>query len=330
MPSPVVVVGGPETGRRNEFIAQLRKQCVREWRSEPEDHRLYAHETPVSTLLDLLLNGSLFSAGKFVQYLGADQVKAKADVQALVSYIRKPADSTVLVLVSDGLGVDKSIEEALPKDDRRVFWELSADELAGWVRGFFREASLTIDADAVDALLELVDNNTSALKSDCSHLALFFPAGSTIAADDIEQYVAHNRSEDSFSLFDRMATGNFEQSLETLGTILADRDGSGIGVLGGLLWSFRRLASLHAALAGGTPFEQAARSLRITRRATMATYNSARRLWPADVCRRLIAFGVETDARMRSMGQTREKVLLELYVYACVVARGPVMSLAQA
>jgi DNA polymerase-3 subunit delta len=320
----VFAVGGPEIGRRNDFLRQLKARCTAEWKSEPEEHRLYAHETPVSEVLDLLLNGSLFSAGKFVQYLGADQVKVKADVQALIAYAKKPAESTVLVLVADGLGVDKAIEEALPKDAKKVFWELSAQESSRWVRDFFSGQGISPEEEAVASILDLVENNTEALRSECSRLALFFPKGSRITGDDIERYIAHNRAEDAFSLFDRMATGNFEQSLETLSAILSDREGSGVGLLGGLLWSFRRLASLHAALAEGTPYEQAARSLRITRRSALASYDAARRRWARATCDRLVAFAVETDARLRSMGQSSERVLLELFVYACVVVRGPV------
>lgn len=320
----VFVLGGPELGRRNDFIRQLKASCASAWKGEPEEHRLYAHETPVSALLELLLNGSLFSPGKFVQYLGADQVKAKADVQALAAYARKPADSTVLVLVSDGIGVDKAIEAAVPKDAKKVFWELSPQESGRWVRDFFRGQRLSIDEDAVEGLLELVENNTEALKVECSRLALFFADGSSIGEEDIERYIAHNRVEDAFSLFDRMASGSLEQALETLSAILADRDGSGVGLLAGLLWSFRRLSSLHAAMAAGEPFEPAARSLRITRRSALASYDAARRRWPAEACERLVAYGVDTDARLRAMGQAHERAILELFLYACMVAKGPV------
>ncbi|PKL23189.1 MAG: DNA polymerase III subunit delta [Spirochaetae bacterium HGW-Spirochaetae-3] len=320
----VFAVGGPELGRRNDFIKQLRARCQAEWKGDPEEHRIYANETPVSALLDLLMNGSLFSPGKFVQYLGADQIKAKADVQALVEYAKRPAESTVLVLIADGFGVDKAIEAAIGKDAKKVFWELSAQETGRWVRDFFATQGIRADDEAVDAILDLVENNTEALRTECSRLALFFSRGSTIVEDDVERYIAHNRAEDAFSLFDKMASGSFEQSLDTLSAILSDRDGSGIGLLAGLLWSFRRLSSLHAALSAGDPFEQAARSLRITRRSALASYDSARRRWPRNTCERLVAFGVDTDARLRAMGQSNEKVLLELFVYACVVVKGPV------
>lgn len=321
---PVYTIGGPELGRRNDFVRQLRSGCAAAWHSEPEEHRLYAYETPVSSLLDILMNGSLFSSGKFVQYLGADQIKAKADVQALAAYARNPAADTVLVLVADGLGVDKVIEEAIPKDARKIFWELSGAEMERWVRDYFQSQDIRADDGAIEAILDLVESNTEALKTECSRLALFFPGGSTLAEDDVERYIAHNRAEDAFSLFDRMASGTFEQSLETLTAILAEHDGAGVGLLAGLLWSFRRLAALHRAIAGGDGYEQAARGLRITRRSALASYDAARRRWPPETCQRLVAFGVEADARLRAMGQVNERVLLELFVYACVVAKGPV------
>jgi len=320
----VLILGGPELGRRNDFIKQARERCAREWGEMPEEHRLYAHETGVTALLDLLMNGSLFSAGKFVQYLGADQVKLKADVQALAAYARNPAGKTVLVLVSDGYGVEKAIEDAVPKDAKRIFWELSGAEMERWIREYFSSQDLRIQPDAVDAILELVENNTEALRSECSRLALFWPAGSVIGEAEIERYVSHNRSEDAFSLFERMATGEFEQAVETLSAILANREGNGVGLLAGLSWSLRRLASLHDALAEGKPFEQAARALRITSRKLLATYDSARSRWPRRTCDSLVAFCVEADARLRELGQAHERVVLELFLYACMVAKAPV------
>lgn len=320
----VYAVGGPELGRRNDFISGLRSACASAWGAEPESHRLYAHETPVSSLLDLLLNGSLFSPGKFVQYFGADQVKAKADVAALAAYAKKPADNTVLVLVSDGIGVDKGLEDALPKDAKKVFWELSPREMGQWVRDFFGTQGVSIDGEAAELLLDLVENNTEALRAECSRLCLFHPRGSSVGTAELEAYIAHNRAEDAFSLFDRMATGDLERSLETLSAIMSEKDGAGVGLMGGLLWSFRRLAAVHAEMERGQGFEQAARSQRITRRSALASYDAARRIWPAETCERLVAFGVETDVRLRESGQALERTLLELFVYGCVVKRGPV------
>lgn len=325
MPVPAVeILAGPETGRRNDRIAQIREECAREWGAAPEEHRLYAFETNIPDLLCLLRNGSLFSPGKLVLLFGAESVKGKADTGALASYIRSPAQATVLLLVTEGYGLERALEDAAGKDRKRTFWELGEGEKSRWVKDFFRRENLEIEDPAVEALLELVENNTEALKIECSRLALFFPRGEEVTAVAVAAYVAHNREEDAFSLFDRMASGTLEKALETLDAILVSREGSGIGLLAGLLWSFRRLRSLHDALESGIPYDQAARSLRISSRRLQAQYDAARRRWPRRACEALTAFGVETDAQLRTLGSAYERLLLEIFVYACVERKGPV------
>lgn len=321
---PVHILSGPETGRRNDYIKQLKAQCHKEWQEEPESHKLYAHETPADQVLALLLNGSLFAGSKFVVYSGADQLKGKADIQAVVDYIRHPAERTVLILVSETYGVDRSIEEAVPKEAKKIFWELSAGEMERWVSDFFAGKGIRIDSEALELILELVETNTEALRAECNRLALFFPHGACIREQDIEQYIAHNRSEDAFSLFDRMATGTFEQALETWAAIQNSRESNGVNLLAGLLWSLRRLQNLHEGMQDGNSFEQAARALRISSRKLLAVYDSARRRWPAKLCQQLIAYGVETDIQLRASGQAHEQSLVELFIYACVQAKRPV------
>lgn len=325
MPPPSVeILAGPETGRRNDRIAQIRRDCSEAWGSPPEEHRLYAFETGVQDLLGLLRNGSLFSDGKLVLLFGAEAVKGKSDLAALAQYFRAPAEKTALILVTEGYGIEKYLEDAAGKDGKKIFWELGADEKDRWVRDYFRREGLEIEPEAVEAILELVENNTEALKTECSRLALFFPRGGKVTADAVEAYIAHNREEDAFSLFDRLASGDLERSLETLGAILVSREGTGIGLLGGLLWSFRRLRALEEDLAEGAAWEQAVRLQRITSRKLQAVYDAARRLWPRSVCESLIAFGVETDAQLRALGSPYERLLLELFVYACAGKKGPV------
>ncbi len=325
MPPPSVeILAGPETGRRNDRISQIRRECADAWGAPPEEHRLYAFETEVQDLLGLLRNGSLFSAGKLVLLFGAESVKGKADLAALAQYMRAPADQTTLLLVTEGYGIEKYLEDAAGKDGKKIFWELGPDEKDRWVKDYFRREGLGVEEEAVEAILELVENNTEALRLECSRLALFFPRGETVTAAAVETYIAHNREEDAFSLFARMAEGSLEKALETLDAILVSREGTGIGLLGGLLWSLRRLGSLHEELASGSSWEQAVKAQRVTSRKLQAVYDAARRRWPRGTCESLVAFGVETDAQLRSLGSGYERLLLELFVYACVGKGGPV------
>ncbi|MCX7023217.1 MAG: DNA polymerase III subunit delta [Spirochaetes bacterium] len=322
--APVQIFAGPEIGRRNEAVDRLKAQLSREWGEAPEEHRHYAGETGVNDLLSLLMNGSLFSAGKLVFCLGADAIKVKAETQALAAYARKPAERTVLLLVTEAFGIDKAIEDAVGKNGKQIFWELFEDEKERWIVDFFRREGVGLEAEACEAILELVENNTDALRTECSRLALFAKRGGIITESDVESYIAHNREEDAFSLFDRMCAGNFEDALEVLDAILAGRDGNGVGILGGLLWSFRRLAAIHELMTCGRQYEEAARSQRVTSRKLLSTYDAARKRWTAGTCRSLVAFGVDIDMSLRSMGAANERVLLELFVYGAMVRKGPV------
>ncbi|HSV56639.1 MAG TPA: DNA polymerase III subunit delta, partial [Magnetospirillaceae bacterium] len=307
MPRPLVeILAGPETGRRNERIAQVRKECAEAWGAPLEEHRLYAFETDMPRLLALLRNGTLFSTGKLVILFGAEALKSRPDIAALVQYIRSPWEAAKLLLVTEGYGLEKSIEDAVPDGGKTTFWELREEEKEAWVRDYFLGQGLEVEGEAVEALLELVQNNTEALKSECSRLAHCHPKGSAVTSGIVESYIAHNREEDAFSLFDRMAGGNLERSLDTLHAILAGRECTAIGLLGGLLWSFRRLRTLHQALSEGIPWAQTVRAHRIASRRLQATYDSARNLWPLRMCESLIVFGIETDIQIRALGSGYE------------------------
>ncbi len=320
----VQIFAGPELGRRAEALAKLRSQLAKDWGEAPEEHRLYAGETGVNELLSLLMNGSLFAAGKLVLFMNAEAVKAKADAQALAAFAKNPAERTVLVLVTETFGVDKAVEDAVGKSGKQMFWELFENEKERWIVDFFRKEGVSLAGGVVEAILELVENNTEALRTECSRLALFAKRGGAISEEDVERYIAHNREEDAFSLFDRMALADLETALEVLDAILAGREGNGVALLGGLLWSFRRLQAIHEGIAGGSSYEDAARAQRVTSRKLLATYDAARRRWPREVCRALVAFGVETDLNLRAMGAAHERTLLELFLYAALVKKAPV------
>ena len=71
-----------------------------------------------------------------------------------------------------------------------------------WVENFFRKNGFSISPDAVEQILEMVENNTESLKSECSRFFFCFEKGTTITSDDVEKILSHNREENAFTLFD--------------------------------------------------------------------------------------------------------------------------------
>jgi DNA polymerase-3 subunit delta len=320
---PVCVLAGPEEGKREDFVRAIRARMAATYGAPPEEHRLYSWETGVPEALSLATNGSLFSDAKLLRYEGAEAIKLKDDVAAIVAYAKAPAPDTVLLLITSDYSIDQKIEAALGRDAKQTFFEMFENEKERWVRDFFRKEGISIGDEAVDALLELVENDSSSLKAECSRIALFYPRGAAVSADDLETYLAHTRGEDAFSLFDRIAGSTPEHALETLETILGNRDSNGVQIVSGLVWSLRRLLQLHRLLESGEPPERAFLMCGIKSKRMQSVYQKARSRYSLRACERAVATAAEYDVRLRSSGAAMEKTLLYLFVHSLMTFRDP-------
>ncbi len=63
------------------------------------------------------------------------------------------------------------------KDRKKTFFEMFESEKPRWIERKLRELGLAIDEGGIEALLELVENESGALDAACSRLAVIFPQG---------------------------------------------------------------------------------------------------------------------------------------------------------
>lgn len=321
---PVYILAGPDAGRRAAFVDTIRKEFGKASGGPPEEHRLYAEETSVGDLLSLVMNGSLFSSSRIVEFRDAELAKAKAEVQALVDYVKKPAADVILLLVTSTFGLDKPLEDAVGKEAKKTFWELFENEKPQWIARRLGESGLTIDEDGIETLLELVENDTASLDAACARLAVVFPEGTRLGANEIDAAIARNRREDAFSLFARMVADEPQWALECLETVLADRQGGAVPLIAALVWSWKRLLRLHVLIDGGESFETACIKSGIRARSLQATHREALRRFGRRDCERVLCLLSDFDARVRGAGAQLEAGLLQLMVWAIVARRGEI------
>lgn len=315
VPAPVHILAGPETGKRNAYIAGLKASCTAADGAPPEEHRLYSQDSGTGALLSLLMNGSLFSGRRLVEYRGAEAIKTKDEVAALAAYIKAPAEDAILVLVTEGYGIDKALEAAAGAAAKKTFYEMFDNEKPRWVRERLARDGITADEEAVETLLELIENESGALDSACTALAAAFPRGSTLVADDMEKSLARNRQEDAFSLFERMAEGDLERALGVLDALIADRKGDAVQIVAALIWSFRRLERVHASMASGAGFEEACLKQGIRSKPAQRKARIAADRFPAQACRTAVISASDTDGALRSgLGSGFARPLLHLLV----------------
>jgi DNA polymerase-3 subunit delta len=273
-----------------------------------------AGETPVSAIVSFALNGSLFADTRLILIKNADVIKKKDETDLLVSCMKAPPDDTTLILMSDATSLAKALESAVPSTGKKVFWELFENKKQDWLNAFFRRAGFAISEDGIETILELVENNTSALRQECTRLMRFLSKDRPVSADDVEKWLSHTREESTFTLFSRVAAGDFPKSLETLHALLLAKEAP-ISIMAGLAWCFRKLRDYAALMQSGNANEFEFKKIGLASSKVRKDYESAfRRYGPAspDTC---LALTAEFDTRLRQGGSDLEGILMDLYLY---------------
>jgi DNA polymerase-3 subunit delta len=313
---------GPETGKKQDAIEVLRKKLAgTQPAANPiEEIVFYAGETSALDIANVVQNHSLFAEARLFIIKNAELFKKKEDVTLIASCMCELESETTLILISDEFKLAAGLDDCVPKENRTVFYELFENEKSEWVRSFFKHEGHSIEADGVDTILELVENNTEALRRECSRLMLFLPKGRHATAEDIEKWLSHSREESAFTLFSRIAAGDISRSVETLHALLAAKE-STTGILATLAWCFRKLRDYLALLKTGNAsnnFEL--KKIGLSSPKARSDYADAARRYnalDADAC---LALTAEYDILTRASGSALEQVLMDVYLVKLVGA----------
>ncbi len=313
---------GPENGEKETFVSSIRKNIAQKTGSLPEEYKFYPFETTMAEVIALLRNGSLFSPHKLVIFGNAEEIKRKDDTTLLAEYLSNPSGEATLIFLSDETKIDQKLSKLFPKERTKIFWELFENQKRGWIINFFRKGGISIDEEAVELTLSLIQNSTLEMKKECEKLMLFFNEGSRITTDEIEEYLYHSKEENVFSLFDVIARGDFEGALEILQKIQLSADAQPVQLLAGLLWQFRRLLTYRTLLDKGVPSDEAHRSAAIKGKRNQRLYTEAARVYTARDLRRIIMLTARYDGLLRTGGTAAHGILLQTFLYYCVQRKG--------
>jgi DNA polymerase-3 subunit delta len=279
-----------------------------------------------------LRNMSLFARHRLVIVSNTEDVKGAEEVGTLVEYLASPAGDATLLLLSTGFAGDidrkiagdqrKKTPGAVPFEHQKIFWEMFDNQKQGWVTSWFRQRKISIAPEAVDHLLDMVENNTRDMRVECERLALFFGPGATITLESVEQYIYHSKEENVFTLFDRICERELLSAEEVLDKILLSREAEATQLAGGLLMQFRKLASYKRMVAANYESSEAFPKLRIFSKKNQKTYLEGNRQFSASDIETIVQLLVEFDERFRSVKSDLHELLLRLMVYYIVRKAG--------
>ena len=268
MAFPVYLYNGPEFGLRGEAIDKVKASLKKKY-GDVDEHLYYLVETPLAEVINILSSGTLFCSATCVVCKNAELIKKKDDIALISDWISSvqeangsggssdDSDSSILILVSDETSIDSKLDKIIPASNKKTFWEMDDKNKLPWVQSFFQKNGFSIDADAAQLILEMVENNTEALKNECSRFFVLFTKDHVITSDDVDSVLINNREETAFTLFNRISNAaepiekRFEGALTILQKISLSKDKNSVSLIAGLAYCFRKLALWHSICPNG-------------------------------------------------------------------------------
>jgi len=309
---------GPEIGEKQIAIEEIRKKLTTGKEPKYEETVYYAGETAVPVMVSNMRNGSLFSEKRFFIIKNAEGIKKKEDIDLLSSCTANPPDDTFLILVSEETSIARGLEKNIPPVNKRIFWELPDYRKSEWVRDFFQKEGYRISKEGIEAILELVENNTAALRQECSRLLVFLEKTSVsrkteITAEEAEKWLSHTREESPFILFSRIAAGDLSRSLESARMLLAAKE-TPPAIFAALASCFKKLYAYLTLKEAGITDEAEYRKIGVSSPGAKRDYSAAGRRYTTAGAETCIALTAEYDLRLRQAYSFPEQILFDRYL----------------
>lgn len=327
MAASVYLFTGPEIGEQNDAVQKIKSSLKKQF-GEIEEYLFYANESSVPEFLSVLQNESLFASATCVVVKNADLIKKKDDVTQITDWMENSSStSNVLILQSEEISVDSKLEKSVPPSNKKVFWEMFESDKISWIKNFFKKNEYSIEEDAVQLILDMVENNTASLRMECSRFFILFPKGHVVSVDDVDAVLSHNREESAFSLFAEMASAaseseRLEKSLEILQKIRLSKENSSVMIIAGLSSCFRKLSLWHKLRAEGKTDDFNLKINGFSSKKMKSQYASASKNWTSGQTIAILALLASLDINIRSTGALLEDVLLQRVIYEIIIKKG--------
>ena len=318
----VHLVYGPDEGER-----QRRIEAIRATVGEPADldeHHFYAFETTANDVVTALRSAPLFASHVFVLYTNIEVLTRVQDRKILSAYIAHPAPAATLVLVSSQYRVANDLMKLIPKPNQHICWEEYESKKRSRILSICQRHGVSISNEAIQLLLEHVVQDTLDIERQTSRLCAFVGHKGDITADHIDEFLYHGREETIFSLFERIGTRDFPETIETVYALLGSDDGDPVRLLSGLMWQLRLLHSIACLIARHRSIEEACSAHHVRGIRRQRSYATAVRNYNVDSLERILALGNTYEGRLRQENDTVRTQLLLQYIYYIVVKQGVV------
>ena len=150
-------------------------------------------------------------------------------------------DTYLVVMNEENDRISSQLTGLLTATQNITFWEMFENKKVDWVRSEVKKFNLFIEENAVNFLLDTIENNKQQLFNEITKIAVSFQeiqsGKNVIDRDFIEDYLYHSKEENAFTLFNAVMNKNLDKALDIVEKIFYTDE---ISLLGGIMWCQRR------------------------------------------------------------------------------------------
>ncbi len=239
---PLFLYLGPEEFRKRDMMSDLLKKkgiALKELQS------YHAFSVNLDELQNLLLSPPLFGDAAPVLLTDIDLLSTKAQkhLAELCELCRKSENESLLFfLFSKEYKISAALDKVFPKNEQKVFWELSESEKKNHILTFCRINGKEIEPLAIDILFERISSDVVMLEQTLATVFLYLGQSvAQISEDLLNQIFAQSREATVYDLFHYMVERDLGRSLQIVDGLLLQGASKAVSLITQLLYQWDKL-----------------------------------------------------------------------------------------
>ncbi|MEJ7595208.1 MAG: DNA polymerase III subunit delta [Planctomycetaceae bacterium] len=304
----VLVMYGPERFFRPEILHRI--PGVTSEDAESTITRFNGEHAEIRMVMTELRTVSMFGDQRIVLIDDADDF-VTAHRPVLEKYVASPAKGSLLILDVKSLPKNTKLFKLVEQHGVAVECsELTGANLLKWLQRVAKDQyGKTLDRENAALIVQLAGDGLGMLLQEIAKLASLVGDVVEITREDVTKVVGGWRTETTWVMLDAVRDGHAGKALQALDKLMISGE-SPQKVLGGVTYTFRKLAEATERARAGTPLRDAISGSGIFPNAIAASEVYLRRIG-FERASRILQLLIEADTEMKGGSRVDPKLLLE-------------------
>jgi DNA polymerase-3 subunit delta len=241
----------------------------------------------------------------------------ESDEEALVRYITRPVESSVVIFIADDLDKRRKLSKTLLEVCTSVeFAALNDSELASWARDRMKHLGADADERTLRQIIALTGASVRQLSTELEKLSTAALPGGHVTMEMVDALVGRSREHSNFELTDRLIARDRRRALETLSKLLDD-GAEPVMLIGLLASSYHRLALAKDLMSRGAAEQEVFRVVNMPFNQRKEFLATARRADSNELARRIRRIAEADLAIKTSLGGSGRGARVQLEMLVC-------------